>query len=166
MDHYQSFTRLPDPVPEDIQVSGFFESLRLYFYDDMNKSGIRLNTQVTGPDLSVRADRALLEQAFINLIRNSVEAIAGRGDGKIELRAQAKSGRIYMEVSDNGPGIPADIQSQIFIPFFTTKASGTGIGMSIVRKIIVLSGGSITFRSDPGQGTVYRVLLPFNERNN
>ena len=166
MDHYQSFTRLPDPVPEEIQISGFFESLRLYFYDDMNKSGIHLDTQVTGPELKVRADRALLEQAFINLIRNSVEALAGREDGKIELRAQARNGRIYMEVSDNGPGIPADIQSQIFIPFFTTKDSGTGIGMSIVRKIIVLSGGSITFRSepghssDPGQGTTFRILLP------
>jgi len=160
MDHYQSFTRLPDPVPEEIQLSGFFESLRLYFYDDMNKSKISLNTHITDPDLGVRADRALLEQAFINLIRNSMEALAGREDGKIELRAQQKSGRIFMEVSDNGPGIPADIQPQVFIPFFTTKASGTGIGMSIVRKIIVLSGGSITFRSDPGQGTTFRILLP------
>jgi len=160
MEHYQSFTRLPDPVREEIQIYGFFESLRLFFHDDMTRLGVRIDSHMSDPELKAWADRALLEQAFINLVRNSMEALADQEEKQIVLKAKAAGGKVTMEVSDNGPGIPADIQSQIFVPFFTTKPSGTGIGMSIVRKIIIMSGGSISFQSEPGQGTVFRIHLP------
>ena len=160
MEHYKNFTRLPEPVPEIIETSAFFESLTLLFNDDLNSKQIQFNSRVEDTDLHIWADRALLEQAFINLIRNSMEALEDQENGLITLKASHQNGQVVMELSDNGPGIPADIQSQVFIPFFTTKPGGTGIGMSIVRKIIIMSGGSIKFQSEPGQGTMFIILLP------
>jgi signal transduction histidine kinase len=160
MEHYKSFTRLPDPVPKDMTASEFFESLRLFFTNDLIRLKVKLECQVSDPDLKIYADRALLEQAFINLVRNSLEALEGQEKGQILLKARPENGKVLIEISDNGPGIPSDIQSQVFIPFFTTKQAGTGIGMSIVRKIIIMSGGSIRFRSNPGEGTTFYLLIP------
>jgi two-component system, NtrC family, nitrogen regulation sensor histidine kinase NtrY len=160
MEHYKNFTRLPEPVPEELSVSTFFESLKLYFSDDLSRKQIDFRYRIDDPEIHLRADRALLEQAFINLIRNSLEALESQENGKITLDASCANGKVVLRQSDNGPGIPADIQSQIFIPFFTTKPGGTGIGMSIVRKIIILSGGSIRFNSIPGKGTEFIILLP------
>ena len=120
----------------------------------------QIKVLVEDTDLNVWADRGLLEQAFINLVRNSMEAMEGQENGIISLRAFHQNDRVVMELSDNGPGIPLDIQSQVFIPFFTTKSTGTGIGMSIVRKIVIMSGGSIRFSSKPGKGTVFIIDLP------
>lgn len=160
MEHYKSFTRLPDPLPQDMVTSEFFESLRLFFNNDLIRLKVKLECQVSDPDLKMYADRALLEQAFINLVRNSLEALEGKEKGQILLKARPENGKVLIEISDNGPGIPSDIQSQVFIPFFTTKKAGTGIGMSIVRKIIIMSGGSIRFRSTPGEGTRFYLLVP------
>lgn len=160
MEHYQSFTRLPDPVPQEIKVSVFFEGIGLFFKDELEQSRIKLEIDAGDPEICVFADRALLEQAFINLIRNSLEAMGAQEQGHIILKSSSSNGRALMEISDNGPGIPEDIQSQVFIPFFTTKPGGTGIGMSIVRKIIIMSGGSIGFRSIPGERTVFSIQLP------
>ncbi len=159
-EHYKNFTRLPKPVPEKVEVSGFFENLELFFREDMEKLKMLTEVQVAEPELYVWADRGLLEQAFINLFRNSMEAMSEKGKGIITLNAFHQNKRVVMELSDNGPGIPLDIQAQIFVPFFTTKPTGTGIGMTIVRKIIIMSGGSIKFSSEPGSGTKFSMDLP------
>jgi two-component system nitrogen regulation sensor histidine kinase NtrY len=159
-EHYKSFTSLPEPVPEKVDASGFFESLELFFHDDLERLKIKINRQVEEENLNAWADKGLLEQAFINLVRNSMEAMEARENGIITLNAYHQNGRVLMEISDNGPGISADIQPQVFIPFFTTKPTGTGIGMSIVRKIVIMSGGSIKFNSEPGKGTRFIIDLP------
>jgi len=159
-EHYKNFTRLPEPVPEKISTSGFFESLALFFNEDLKRLKTQIKVQVEDTDLNVWADKGLLEQAFINLVRNSLEAMEGQENRIISLRAFLQNDRVVMELSDNGPGIPLDIQSQVFIPFFTTKSTGTGIGMSIVRKIVIMSGGSIKFNSKPGKGTMFIIDLP------
>ena len=160
MEHYKRFSRLPDPVPEKIDVAGFFKGLELFFRDDIEKSGIRLEFNAADPTLVMRADQNLLEQAFINLVRNSIEALKNKDDGIIQMEAERQDGhRILLQVQDNGPGIPPEIQSQVFIPFFTTKPGGTGIGLSIVRKVILMSGGDIHFHSAPG-GTKIVIKIP------
>jgi len=161
MEHYKNFARLPDPVPVKIEITGFFKNLETLFNDDIARLGIRFESQSENPLLAIRADKNLLEQAFINLIRNSLEAIGDRNDGVVSLRAKKEDkNHVVLEVSDNGPGIPPEIQSQVFIPFFTTKPGGTGIGMSIVRKIVLSSGGSVMFNSTPDHGTTFVVKLP------
>lgn len=161
MEHYKHFSRLPDPVPVKLGVQGFFEKLDLIFSEDLKTLGIRFEHESDPQDLSIRADPKLLEQAFINLIRNAADALEDRKEGFIRLKAYRGSHRkVFLEISDNGPGIPEEIRSQVFIPFFTTKPGGSGIGMSIVRKIILSSGGSVYFQSEPDRGTKFVVKMP------
>jgi len=161
MEHYKNFSRLPDPIPGIVVVSEFFESLILLFSKDAKSQGVRFETEFKETDLRIKADQKLLEQAFINLIKNALEAMVENRDGLILLTAQRDGEhQVCLMVSDNGPGIPVEIQSQVYIPFFTTKKGGSGIGMSIVRKIIVMNGGSIDFNSWPGSSTTFIIKLP------
>jgi len=105
-------------------------------------------------------------QVFLNILINAAQAIKSQQrscPGKITIRSGTDNGRVWAEVEDDGPGIPADIQSRIFDPFFTTKpvGQGTGLGLSISYDIIVQHhGGSLTVRSAPGQGSCFRIELP------
>ena len=102
-----------------------------------------------------------MEQAMINLVRNAIFALSGQTNGEITLRAR-RGGKdeVILEIQDNGPGIPAEIHSQLFIPFFTTKPKGTGIGLSIVKKILNMHGGSIRFQSSEVGGSTFVIVLP------
>jgi two-component system nitrogen regulation sensor histidine kinase GlnL len=116
---------------------------------------------------AVAADPERLLQVFLNLIRNGTQAMAG-GVGELQLRTRFErvapqcSGRAaaVIEVSDRGPGIPPEIQAQVFNPFFTTKDGGTGLGLPISLRIVEEHGGAIEVHSELGQGTTFRVLLP------
>jgi two-component system nitrogen regulation sensor histidine kinase NtrY len=161
MEKYKSFSRLPEPVLQKVEVESFFESLNLFFNEDMTNYGIDFKVDLADTTLCIHADSKLFEQAFINLIRNATEALKDQESGVIELKAGTDADRnVALSISDNGPGIPAEIQSQIFIPFFTTKRGGSGIGLSLVRKVVSMSGGSITFQSEPGVGTTFHISVP------
>ena len=161
MEQYKSFSRLPEPVLQEVEVESFFESLNLFFKEDMTNYGIDFKVDLADTTLCIHADSKLFEQAFINLIRNAMEALKDQESGVIELKAGMDVDRkVALSISDNGPGIPVEIQSQIFIPFFTTKRGGSGIGLSLVRKVVSMSGGSITFLSEPGGGTTFHISLP------
>jgi two-component system nitrogen regulation sensor histidine kinase NtrY len=161
MEQYKSFSRLPEPVLQKVEVESFFESLNLFFKEDMTTYGIDFKVDLADTTLCIHVDSKLLEQAFINLIRNATEALKDQESGVIELKAGMNEERkVALSISDNGPGIPKEIQSQIFIPFFTTKRGGSGIGLSLVRKVVSMSAGSITFQSEPGGGTTFHISMP------
>jgi two-component system nitrogen regulation sensor histidine kinase NtrY len=161
MEQYKSFSRLPEPVLQKVGVESFFESLNLFFKEDMTNYCIDFKVDLADKTLCIHADPKLFEQAFINLIRNAMEALKDQEAGVIELKAGTDADRkVALSISDNGPGIPVEIQSQIFIPFFTTKRGGSGIGLSLVRKVVSMSGGSITFQSEPGGGTKFYISMP------
>jgi nitrogen fixation/metabolism regulation signal transduction histidine kinase len=161
MDHYKKFSKLPDPVPGKISVHHFLEGLELLFREDFRKTGIHLEITVPDSSLAIHGDQKLLEQAFINLLRNSMEALSDSVDGRIRLSVEKISNhRICFEIEDNGRGIPKDVLPQVFTPFFTTRRGGTGIGMTLVRKIIIMSGGSVQIDSEPGAGTIVTIRLP------
>jgi signal transduction histidine kinase len=106
--------------------------------------------------LELSADPEQIEQVLINLIRNALEALDGQAGGRIELSADMDGrGRMLIRVSDNGPGIVPEALEKVFIPFFTTKPAGSGIGLSLCRQIMRLHRGSITARSEPGVDTVF-----------
>jgi two-component system nitrogen regulation sensor histidine kinase GlnL len=113
----------------------------------------------------VSGDDALLRQAILNLARNAAEAAADRPDGRVVLRGEiepagGRSGQ-RISVADSGPGIPSDALSKIFVPFYTTKTNGTGLGLAVVQKIVVQHGGTIEVRNQPQGGAEFIVWLPF-----
>ncbi len=125
---------------------------------DIENSGIAVHKDMIDALPTVKADRALLEQVFLNLILNAVHAMPGGG----EIRISGKSDDRFTEVMiwDKGGGIPSDIRSKVFDPFFTTKAEGTGLGLSIAYNIVKSHGGKLFFNSNEGKGTVFTVRLP------
>jgi signal transduction histidine kinase len=105
-------------------------------------------------DLEIVADKKQVAQVLINLLKNSVEALKNQAGGKIVLKAEInKNNRIFISVTDNGPGIAEDLMDKIFIPFFTTKENGSGIGLSLSRQIMQMHGGSLKLLSVQGKNT-------------
>jgi signal transduction histidine kinase len=120
----------------------------------------RLEFTCTPETLELNADPELLEQALINLVKNALDAVVGVNRARIGLTAELRErGAIVLTVADNGCGIDAENLEHIFVPFFTTKRGGNGIGMTIVRQIVTQNGGAIRVTSAPGTGTT--VLLTF-----
>lgn len=111
------------------------------------------------PSLYVKADQNLLEQVLINLVKNSLEACSEIPDPVIKLKAYTQYDRTIIEVEDNGKGIPAVVMENIFVPFFTTKEKGSGIGLSLSRQIIRMHGGTLDFNSVPGEKTIFTIRL-------
>ncbi len=108
----------------------------------------------------VVADAELLRQAFLNLSVNAIQAMQGRGGGRLTVRVRRDGAGVAVEFVDTGPGIDAEARSHIFEPFFTTKANGTGLGLAIVRQAAEAHGGAVEVESTPGRGATFRVRLP------
>jgi two-component system, NtrC family, nitrogen regulation sensor histidine kinase GlnL len=106
----------------------------------------------------VRANGADLRRAFTNLILNAIQAMPGGGE--IKISTEQREDRVQARVQDNGPGIPSDTAKEMFLPYFTTKPAGTGLGLSTAQKIVLSQGGNISFTSEPGKGTCFLVELP------
>ncbi|HTN72153.1 MAG TPA: ATP-binding protein, partial [Methylomirabilota bacterium] len=105
---------------------------------------------------SIRIDEDKIKQALLNLLKNAVEAMLS--GGKISIEAFSTGDAIVLEISDTGTGIPIDVDA--FEPFTTTKKSGTGLGLVVVRQIVTAHSGKISYRSQPGEGTTFRIDLP------
>lgn len=112
----------------------------------------------TDPNLYIQADPPRIKQVLLNLCRNAVEAMPD--GGALTLRGRADGGEVVIEVTDTGVGVPPSAAGRIFEPFYTTKQTGTGLGLSVCRRVVEAHGGRITFESRPGQGTTFQVRLP------
>ncbi|QJX47037.1 ATP-binding protein [Hymenobacter taeanensis] len=157
---YRDFSTISAPVLATVYVQELFDDLRRLMGPQLAEGGIDLQTLVTPPDLQVQADARLLEQVFINLVLNAAYALRQRLSPRIILRAQNQdSGRVLLEVIDNGTGIPEEVLESIFIPFFTTRSGGTGIGLSLAKQIMHLHGGSIKVHTTLGEGTAFVLEL-------
>lgn len=145
VESYRQFTRIPTPEPSLFYVKAFIERMVELACHQHPCEHIRFHTEITPADLIVYADENLISQVVINLLKNAIQAIGNQPDGRIELKASCNDmEEIWIEIKNNGPEIPAEIAEHIFIPFFTTKEGGSGIGLSISRQIMRLSGGSLT----------------------
>ncbi len=112
------------------------------------------------PDLFIHADPPRIKQVLLNLCRNAVEAMPG--GGVLTLGGRAEGGEVVIEVSDTGVGVPPSMAGRIFEPFYTTKQTGTGLGLAVCRRVVEAHGGRITLTSQPGQGTTFQVRLPLH----
>jgi nitrogen fixation/metabolism regulation signal transduction histidine kinase len=141
VDSYRKFSALQQPQPEPFYLQEMMKQLSSL---NLVPDNISLTIQVEPQDLMLYADPNLIRQILINLLKNAVQAI-GSNEGRILVHAYAdKAEHVFINVSNNGPAISPELARQIFVPFFTTKQEGSGIGLSLARQIMKLSGGTIT----------------------
>ena len=152
---YRGLTRVPAPSFEIVPVAGVFSRVEQLLRPQFAESGIELHTEVDPPGLELTADPGQVEQVLINLLSNAREATEGGAGARVDLSAHLARGKVVVEVADNGPGIVEEALGKLFIPFFTTRQNGSGIGLSLCRQIMRLHRGSISVRSQPGVRTVF-----------
>jgi signal transduction histidine kinase len=155
---YRQLTRPPELRRQSVKLAPLFGELQRLFTSDW--PALPLLVSVEPAQLAVDADPDLLAQLLINLLKNAGEAVAGAAGGRVTLRAEAvPGGRVAIEVVDNGPGIDPGMQQDIFLPFFSTKKDGTGVGLSLARQIALAHGGALTCAPGPTAGSCFRLLL-------
>ena len=156
---YRRLTQLPPPEKSMFSVAALLESV-CQLAAGGEGSVPPIASEVRPPTLELNADRGMLEQVLLNLLRNSEQALDGREDGAIRLSARLnRRGNVCIDVEDNGPGIPAELKRRIFVPFFTTKRDGSGVGLALSRQVMIAHGGSISVADVEPQGT--RFTLTF-----
>jgi two-component system nitrogen regulation sensor histidine kinase NtrY len=159
VDNYRSITKLPVPELSIVSVSQLFGELEMLFKDTFELNKIRFVKEITPDNLKTMADKKLMEQVLINLIKNSLDAMKNYKKGLIIFRAFEENNNVNIQIVDNGPGIPDNIIENIFTPFYTTKEKGTGIGLSISRQIIRMHKGKIFIRSVPNKETIVTIII-------
>lgn len=153
---YRKLTRLPKPEKQPILVGDLLSKMIMLNKSQNEAEAPKLSLQLKNEDLTILADEKLISQVLINLIKNAQEALQEVEQGEITLIAHKKqSGKIEICVKDNGPGIAKELQDEVFVPFFTTRENGNGIGLSLSRQIMRMHGGSLNVESEPYKETVF-----------
>ncbi|OON67063.1 sensor histidine kinase [Hymenobacter sp. CRA2] len=157
---YRSLSKIAAPTLQPLRVYEVFDAVLHLLQPKLEQKGIGVELLLPDPELTLQADRVLLEQVLINLMVNAMDAVAGRPEPRITLTATAPAGsRPLVSVTDNGAGMDLEVLDKVFVPFFTTKKNGSGIGLSLCKQIMLLHKGSIQVRSAPEVGTA--VVLQF-----
>jgi len=158
---YRKLTHVPKPDFSSFTVQDLFEGVSSLVQSRMDQRGIRFTTEIRPSRLKLTADRALVEQVLLNLIYNATDALEKISAPAVSLTAgMDERGDVLVQVRDNGKGISHDIREKIFIPFFTTKKEGSGIGLSLARQIMRLHGGTISVNAAPENGSIFSLSFP------
>jgi two-component system, NtrC family, nitrogen regulation sensor histidine kinase NtrY len=153
---FRSLTAIPKPKPVQISVKTLLEELTMLHRKELMEKSIHLKISVYPEDLTISADKNMIEQVVINLIKNAIQAFEEQDEKNIELKAGLnEKSRPIISVRDNGTGIDPEALEKIFIPFFTTKKTGSGIGLSLSRQIMRQHQGTLTVKSTVGKGTEF-----------
>ena len=143
-----------------VYVRDLFENLFRLMQPSLQQKNIDIDVILKDPELMIEADVNLMEQVMINLLVNAMEAVKDQGQPHIVLSAyKTAKQKVTIKISDNGSGIPADVLDNIFIPFFSTKKSGSGIGLSLCRQIMMLHKGNVQVQSTEGEGTAFLLIF-------
>ncbi len=153
---YRNLNKITKLNLKKVLVRDLFESLYQLMQPTLDQKKIEMDIILKDTSLQLEADTSLIEQVLINLVVNAMEAVKDRDEARIILSASlSETNKILLKVADNGPGIPEDVMENIFIPFFSTKKSGSGIGLSLCKQIMMLHKGNIHVHSIVGEGTVF-----------
>jgi two-component system, NtrC family, nitrogen regulation sensor histidine kinase NtrY len=156
VESYRKLTRLPKPDKKIFRVEELVNRMKVLYSSLENSNKVKLAIAVNPPEMELFADENLISQVLLNLLKNALEALNGKTDGIIRIMVKVgENNRPEITVADNGPGIPDEIMEQVFVPFFTTRENGSGIGLSLSRQIMRLHGGSLQVRSIPNKETVF-----------
>ena len=160
VDTYRNLTRIPTPNFSIFPVQKLLQNIYNLHRNEMEQKGIKCTISVLPASLELSADERLIEQVLINLLLNAIQALNNATIKSIELKAFLnKKGKITIQISDTGSGILPEVIDKIFIPFFTTKQQGSGIGLSLSRQIMRLHSGTLNVYSEPDKGS--RFTLTF-----
>jgi signal transduction histidine kinase len=153
---YRDLTHIPKPEFEVVSVRALFDRLEALTASHLEGKRVSISWSSDPESLQVTGDPRHLEQVLLNLTLNSIQALEGHGEPRITISAKIdERGRTLIQVTDNGPGIVKDALERIFIPFFSTKKEGSGVGLSLSRQIMRLHRGDLTVRSEPNQETTF-----------
>jgi two-component system nitrogen regulation sensor histidine kinase NtrY len=154
VDSYRKLTRLPKPEKKPFVAKNLIENINILSGSFKHADHVEISFEVEPEELEILADEKLISQVLINLVKNAFQANVNNETAKVKIISKrGDSGRPEIRVVDNGPGIPADVLDKIFIPFFTTKENGSGIGLSLSRQIMQMHGGSLKVITAPGKLT-------------
>ncbi len=153
---YRNLNKITTPNLKNVYVRDLFETMYSLMHPTLNQKGIEMEIVLKDPELIIEVDASLIEQVLINLIVNAIEAVKEVPHPRIILTAYVSDTTMpAIKVSDNGTGISEEVMNNIFIPFFSTKKNGSGIGLSLCKQIMMLHKGKINVQSVPEQGTVF-----------
>lgn len=154
---YHRLTHLPDPVKAKVKICDLFDKLSRLLNSEPGSKNIRY---ISPENIDILLDPNLITLALINLIRNALQATANNPEPQISVEAGKGPASLFIQVIDNGEGIPQDRLEDVFIPFYSTKKEGSGIGLPLSRRIMQLHGGELNINSEPGKKTIFRLIFP------
>lgn len=158
-DAYRQLSHPPEPKFEEMDANIILRRVGTLMAPTVRQKGIEWDLRVFDEPLNLQVDPELIEQVLINLLTNAIQAVDEVAEPKISLQSKCVDNRIQLIVADNGKGIAAEVMDQIFVPFFTTKSTGSGIGLAVCRQLVQLHGGTIGVQSEVGEGTVFTIEL-------
>ncbi len=155
IDAYREYTSLPQPKIKTVRLKDLIEKVAQLMKPELRKTSIQFSHHCESEYLTIQVDEEMIEQVLINLMKNAIEALGDRVNATLELTGKYSDSAVIIEVSDNGPGIIKEAVNRIFVPFFTTKKTGSGIGLALSRQIMQLHNGLLTVTSEPDVRTVF-----------
>jgi len=156
---YKNLTRLPTPEFQKVKIKELLKQVETLLKPDLDHLNVKLHIHLENPELEILVDSDLFDQVLINIIKNGMEAVHKQKDGRIRLTVSENGHQVFIRITDNGAGIPEDKIDKIFIPFFTTKKNGTGVGLALCRQILQMHNATIAVSSYQGEGTTFTIVL-------
>lgn len=160
VNEYRKLTQLPAPAKELCSIKLLFQDCITLLQASAEKQNCKIRYELDQPRLAIHADAKMIEQVLVNLIKNALASIPPQKDGEIVLNASLADEGIVISVSDNGEGIEEELLNQIFVPFFSTRKNGSGIGLSLSKNIMKMHGGDLKVQSQAGVGSCFSLLFP------
>ncbi len=162
IEDYLQFARLPKPRRQPLALNELLDQKLAFMNGEFERAKTRIRTHFDPALPTISADGGQLWQATLNLIRNSLEAMPGGGE--LTVGTWREGGRARLRVTDNGKGMTEEQLKQVFVPFFTTKPGGTGLGLALVQQIAIEHGGHVECESAVGKGSTFTLVLPLKEK--
>jgi two-component system, NtrC family, nitrogen regulation sensor histidine kinase NtrY len=154
---FSSFTSMPEPKAELVNVAAALRKAADLHNDPATAI---ITTNIPAEEVLVMADESLLVRTFNNLLLNAIQAVPASRKPQININLHRNSELVHIDIRDNGSGIPADIRQKVFVPNFSTKYTGSGIGLAVAKRGIENAGGKIWFETETGKGTTFKITLP------
>ena len=155
IDAYREYTSLPQPKMSIVRLKDIIEKVAQLMKTELRKTNVNFHYSCSSEYLTIQADVEMIEQVLINLLKNAIEALAETRNAQLDLIGRYDESAVKIEVIDNGPGIIKEALEHIFVPFYTTKRTGSGIGLSLSRQIMQMHNGSITVESQTEVRTIF-----------